>query len=335
MITRQTTRRAFPWNWLMALSTALVAPGFESNAQEPTAYVVEASNDQWTIKRNGELVAAYHQKSGSKPIVWPLIGPDGVELTRKWPMSDADASEKKDHPHHRSLWFTHGEVNDVDFWAEGNERGSVVLQGSPRIEANDKHAILEATHHWQDATGKRLLREDRRMTFHGTKDLPILDFDFTLTASDVALHFGDTKEGTFGIRVAESMKLETTPPGSILNAEGAKDNDAWGKVSNWVDYSGPVGGGIYGIAVMVHPSSFRHPGRWHVRGYGLFAHNPFGLKHFVNDDQAVGGGHDMPLGSSLSLSYRVILHRGQLATTEIDEYYREYAATNIAPIKAD
>ena len=26
--------------------------------------------------------------------------------------------EDKDHPHQRSLWFTHGKVNGVDFWSE-------------------------------------------------------------------------------------------------------------------------------------------------------------------------------------------------------------------------
>jgi len=27
--------------------------------------------------------------------------------------------EEHDHPHHRSMWFSHGLVNGVDFWGEG------------------------------------------------------------------------------------------------------------------------------------------------------------------------------------------------------------------------
>ena len=35
-----------------------------------------------------------------------------------------------------------------------------------------------------------------------------------------------------------------------------------------------------GIAILNHPASFRYPTYWHVRDYGLFAANPFGLHDF-------------------------------------------------------
>lgn len=65
------------------------------------------------------LVAEYLTKSGKKPIVWPLIGAGGQKMTRDYPMISDAKDEAHDHPHQRSLWFTHGEVNDIDFWAEG------------------------------------------------------------------------------------------------------------------------------------------------------------------------------------------------------------------------
>ena len=43
-----------------------------------------------------------------------------------------------------------------------------------------------------------------------------------------------------------------------------------------------------GIAILDHPANPRHPVRWHVRGYGLFAANPFGLSVFTNDKSQDG-----------------------------------------------
>ena len=66
---------------------------------------------------DGKFFAEYLIKSGSKPIVWPIIGPTGEAITRSYPMQDVPG-EKHDHIHQRSFWFTYGEVNGVNFWAE-------------------------------------------------------------------------------------------------------------------------------------------------------------------------------------------------------------------------
>ena len=73
------------------------------------------------MKIDGQLFTEYLVQSGTKPILWPIIGPTGKPMTRDYPMRDR-AGEKKDHPHQRSLWFTHGDVNGVNFWAEQRAR---------------------------------------------------------------------------------------------------------------------------------------------------------------------------------------------------------------------
>jgi hypothetical protein len=51
-----------------------------------------------------------------------LIGPTGEPVIRHWPVKEAE-NGARDHPHHRSLWFAHGDVNGHDFWGESEGHG--------------------------------------------------------------------------------------------------------------------------------------------------------------------------------------------------------------------
>ena len=75
---------------------------------------------------------------------------------------------------------------------------------------------------------------------------------------------------------------------------------------------------------MNHPSSFRFPNRWHVRTYGLFAANPFGLKHFTGGKET--GGYDLPNGQSITLAYRVLLHAGDHEEGGGEEVWNAYTS---------
>jgi hypothetical protein len=151
-----------------------------------------------------------------------------------------------------------------------------------------------------------------------------IDFDITLTAKPGAVTFGDTKEGCFGVRVASTIKVDAKLGGEIVNAEGLKDKEAWGKRSPWVDYHGPVAGQQVGIAILNHPSSFRYPTYWHVRTYGLFAANPFGVSDFTGQKSATGE-YVLPQGQSISLRYRVLLHKGDEKAAGVAAAFADYA----------
>jgi len=74
-----------------------------------------------------------------------------------------------------------------------------------------------------------------------------------------------------------------------------------------------------------HPENPRHPVRWHARGYGLFAANPFGLSVFTGD-KSQNGSQTIAPGKSLRFRYRVIVHPGDAQSTGIDALYAKYAA---------
>ena len=157
-----------------------------------------------------------------------------------------------------------------------------------------------------------------------------MDFDITIHASHGEITLGDTKEGSMAIRLAPTMRV-TGPvaQGHIVNSEDHRDGDAWGKRAAWCDYCGPVNGRTVGVAIFDHPENPRHPTWWHVREYGLFAANPFGMRDFEDKPQRTGD-INVPPGQSLTFRYRFYIHEGDEKQARVAELYREYAATKSA-----
>lgn len=267
-----------------------------------------------------------------KPFLAPLRSASGLVVTRRYPMENV-GGESRDHPHHRGLWIGYGNVNGINFWENEldvantdkdtpKEQGRVALSKLDGIASGEKSGKLSATFEWQTPQGALLLEERRAMTFYADPELRIVDVDATFTAK-TDVNFADTKEGFFAIRVADSMAGKNG--GTIINAQGLKtEKNAWGKRADWVDYAGNVDGRKVGIAIFDHPGNYSHPPRWHVRDYGLFAVNPFGLKDFEPNARATGG-HALAMGQSLRFRYRVIVHDGDAPQSKIAAWYREYA----------
>lgn len=138
------------------------------------------------------------------------------------------------------------------------------------------------------------------------------------------LTFGDTKEGTFGIRLATSMT--EAKGGRMVNAEGKEtEKNVWGKRSPWADYYGQVDGETVGVAIFDHPSNPRHPTYWHSRAYGLFATNIFGVRDFTGD-KSKDGSMSVEPGQPLRFRYRVVIHPGDARAANIAALYKEYAS---------
>lgn len=289
------------------------------------AITFNQSDDSIEVLADGKpLTTFYFGLDAPKPYLDPIRAADGTVVSRRYPMRDDVPGEAHDHPHHRGIWMTHGDVNGVDFWAneavyaeKRDNIGNVVLKGVH--EARD--GFIRADFEWRDPDGEVLLTEDRLMRFAVDDDNVILDFDVTLKAETKEVKFGDTKEGMFAIRLHPTMR-EVTPDkqpgqGVIVNAEGLKgEKNAWGKASKWVDYSGPVDGRTYGVTIVDHPENPKHPTYWHVRAYGLFAANPFGEHDFFNDEDRDGAVTLQP-GESLRFRYRVIVHPGDAAAADV------------------
>jgi hypothetical protein len=293
----------------------LFACGAATACAEVTA---ERSQQGVVIKIDGKPFAEYLADVNGTPAVWPIIGPTGKPMTRAYPMGEQEG-EKTDHRHHRSLWFNHGSVNGLSFW----DRETIKQRELVKVESGPA-AVIVTRNDWLAPDGKRVCSDERTLTFGTDGDARYIDFDVVVTATDGPVTFGDTKEGSFGVRVAATMKVDAKLGGRIVNSDGLADGDAWGKRANWVDYHGPVDGQTVGIAILNHPSSFRFPTYWHVRTYGLFAANPFGVREFTRDKEA-DGSYTLKPGESMALHYRVLFHRGDEKAARIAEAYDAYS----------
>lgn len=272
----------------------------------------------------------------TKPYLHPLRSASGKMVSRGYPMMDIPG-ESKDHPHQRGLWFSHGEVNGYDFWAneksqDNGKKGRIVLKKIDKVQSGKESGVIEATFEWLDPQGKAIMTESRKMVFYSNPTLRIMDFDILLKPLQ-KVTFGDTKEGSFAIRIAagleEPQKKSLPEPkrtGKMINAQGKQgETQVWGQRSEWVDYSGELEGEKLGIAIFDNPANPRHPTYWHSRSYGLFAANIFGEREFTKDKSRDGSMTIEP-GQPLEFRYRVIIHPGDLQSAHIGELYKEYAA---------
>jgi len=303
----------------------------ESKAEKAPKPGVQISDlgDRLHIEINGELFSEYFYKDVPRPYLYPIIGPGGAPMTRNWPMKNTP-DEEHDHQHHRSLWFAHGLVNGKDFWSEQKDFGKTIQERFTKVKSGKKFGVIESRNRWVAADGTVACTDDRTVRIYTptTPQERVIDFEITLHASNGDLVLGDTKEGTMGLRLAETMRLKgKVGHGHIVNSAGVRDGDTWGKRAEWCDYYGPVEGKTVGVAIFDHPANPRHPTYWHVRDYGLFAVNPFGIHEFDHLTDKKAGDLHVPAGKSVTFRYRFYFHEGDEVQGKVAEKYQDYAKT--------
>jgi hypothetical protein len=289
-------------------------------------------DDRVRIEIEGELFGEYHYREVSRPFIYPLLGPGGVKMTRNWPMAEGEG-EERDHPHQKSWWYSHGAVNGHDFWSESQNAGKTVHVDFLELSSGRESGVMRTSNRWVAKDGTVVCSDERTLRVYNRLDDRMFDFEITIRASHGDVTMGDTKEGTMAVRLAETMRLKPNkanagkPTGHIVNSEGIRDGETWGKRAAWVDYHGPVEGRTMGLAIFDHPGNPRHPTWWHVRDYGLFGANPFGIHDF---EKRPAGAGDMrvPAGESVTFRYRFYLHRGDEKEANVARHYEEYANTD-------
>jgi hypothetical protein len=334
----------FPWFvWAALLSAGMPRPA-EAQGKGDASTSASASimvNEAKLEFRTGNKEAALYEFGPSlfKPYFWPLEAPNGRRLTRAWPMLKDGPDVSRDHPHQKSGWFCHGDVipvgmelkrkvkgvEGIDFWSESANAGRIVCTRVGEAHNEGNRARITTHNEWRTADGEKVLDETRTIQFfdHPTARLFVVDSD--LHASVVPIVFGDTKEGAFGVRVADSIREDKPGKGVITNAEGKTgERQCWGRISSWCDYSGPVQGDTVGIAIFASPDN-PIPSCWHARAYGLMAANPFGRAKSgfpdMKDKKDEKDLAHLDKGEHLKLRYALFLHLGDVKEGKVAENY--------------
>ncbi|HLJ11882.1 MAG TPA: PmoA family protein [Planctomycetaceae bacterium] len=275
------------------------------------ADTVELDKKQSTVevKIGGkEFTVLHFDKSQAKPFFSPVRADDGAVISR-------GLENPEDHPHHKGIWCSIDEVNGIKYWAE---QGKIENRSVELAPANGDPARIKMVNHWLGADGQSVLIETTEVSFFANR---LMGYDMRLAAGSKPVTFDDTKEGMFGIRVADSLRGKAG--GQIVNAEGLHgEKECWGQESKWVDYFGNVGGKTYGVAIFDHPQNFRKS-RFHVRDYGLFTVSPFGQSAYTNGKLPAD-----PLvlepGKSIRLRYGLYVHDGDTEQGRVRETYAFY-----------
>ncbi len=282
---------------------------------------LEAKEDRVTVRLGDEVFTEYIFKGYEKPILYPVIGPSGIGMTRNWPMRDGIENEAHDHPHHKSIWFGHMDVNGENFWASGETAGKTVSK-SVTIDGN----TIRSENDLVGRDGKLVATDSREISFSADGEMRMIDYTVTYHASQGDILFGDNKDGQMGIRMNPHLRIKgPVASGQAVNSAGVTTADIWGKRANWIDYWGTVNGDVVGIAMFDHPSNLRHPTWWHAREYGLLSANPFGRRDFEGE-QAESGDYKLPSGQSLTFKHRFVFHRGDAQAADIAKLYEQWAS---------
>jgi hypothetical protein len=335
----------------------LLAPA--ATAADPVA--IAKGRDTLELYVGKELVAKYQfagtvstgkgdaTKPLAKPVFYPLNAPGQIPVTRGWPVTQQPGDSTTDHVHQKSVWFCHGDVipegaelkvksadkrvHGVDFWAEGGNHGRIVCveAGEPK-QLTASHAMIPTRNEWRAADGMKVLDESRTIHLVALPAGRLIVLEIDLHAADHPITFGDTKEGSMGVRVHDAIRLNgpksdgvvTSSTGDVVKAPAKGTLPVWGKPADWHDYSGTIDGKPAGLAVFDDP---KNPVRanWHTRDYGLMAANPFGRAESFPSQQGKTDLVKLAKGEHLKLRYGVYAHAGDAAAGQVAEAFKTFA----------
>ena len=348
--------RHLPSARILALAAILLAPAL-GDAQESQKGVKVAANDaarRVDVTIDGQPFTSYiYPTSLKKPVLYPILTASGTPITRGYPL-EPRPGERADHPHQIGLWFSHGDVNGLDFWnnsdAIGPDRapkmGAIVHRRVVDTQDGAERGELVVESDWVSPDGTPLLRERTQFIFSGGPGRRTIERVATLTAAGEKVTFRDNKEGSLGIRVVRQLEQpenrpqilidETGKPsksrlldnagvsGRYRSSEGLEGDAVWGTRAKWTMLTGTLKGEPVTVAILDHPSNATYPTYWHARGYGLFSANVFGRKVFKETEPELTV--TLEPGNSLTLRYQVLVLEGKTTPDTIEKAHQAFAA---------
>ncbi len=320
---------------IMAWKTAAGGEASRQSSRISPQVTITQLDDRLRVLLGGELFAEYVFRGYSRPIVYPIIGPHGIGMTRNWPMRDDVPGESHDHVHQKAMFLAFGSAGGVNFFGEAPGSGKIVHRELLKVESDSERGVIRTTNDWVASDGKVICSDTRTLSFQAVPGGRAIDWKVTLRASHGDVKFADDKHGIMAIRTHPNLRLDnapaagvTTANGQAVNSEGVSGAAVFGKRARWIDYWGKIDDKTVGIAIFDHPANPNHPTWWMARGYGYVAADPFG-GHAIGGEPPGTGDMTIPAGESVTLRYRFVFHQRDPEEAKIAEQYRRYAEAEV------
>lgn len=232
------------------------------------------------VLRHGDTRLCAFTRGSFRPCLHPVWTPAGQVVT---------AEQPADHPHHRGIWCASDHVGllmqgpdgieryeycfYVDDVFQGRAPGQIRQTGLDLVAQSDRSALVAqrldwvGPAEWGARDGRKVLRERRWTAVTRMDRVLILDITSEVTPGvDIAVAIGPTRHAWFNARLADGITIDpdTTP----VNDQGRRGADAIpARGSEWVDYSGSVGGGAQ-AGITVRPAN-PQGSAWFVADWGV------------------------------------------------------------------
>ena len=250
-----------------------------------------------------------------RPFMHPLTTPAGAVLSVEAPA---------DHPWHHALWFTIKFVNGENFWEEYGEFGTL---RTTDVKESD-HAVT-AQLDWIAPDGESVRLHETRTISHTPIDADAYAIDWTESLTvDVDTVLDRTPFTTWGGYGGLTLRGAPTWTDTVIRLDDATGRDRTrGEPSAWLSIEGVAHQGvrqpsIAGAAILDHPSNLRAPSPWYASTradtYGE------GWANFVNAALLWSEPLGLAAGTSLDLTYRVIVHDGAWSVDRIRSEYTRW-----------
>jgi len=287
------------------------------------------------------------QTNQRKPVLYPLIAPDGTTVTRGYPFAPLPG-ERTDHikPADRPKYGTIvslGPTGGVISTRSGPTSGDLITKTTWYPGDHPSEAL--------NLTGSKPIIEQHthyvfsKLTIDG-KPARAIDMIVTLIALQ-PVTFNDDKEGLLGIRVAHFLESPTEKGGTFTDAngvatkvdsasnagasgiyhtsEGITGDAVWSTRGDWCYLTGNTADNkTETIAILSHPKNPGGKPYWHARGYGLFAVNPLGAHIF--DPKAPPFNFALARGASVTFRYRVLILSAPASGDAMNSAEKTFAA---------
>jgi len=272
------------------------------------------------LKEEGQTVLVFNHGEIEPPeqgvarsgYVHPLLGVDGDRLTDDFPA---------DHRHHRGVFFAWPAMTvlgkQVDVWHMRGIRP--IFEKWGHRETSSDAATFRATNLWRLADGDQAaVREDLRYTVYSSgphgRFIDVEGVFTNLTAEPIVLR-GSPQSAYGGLNIRMDGER---PDVQITTNQGRMEGNvnAVEPPTPWADHSSrPAADKAHsGVAIFQQPGNPDFPARnWTLRPYGFLGAAWPGERSF-----------ELPAGESLTLRYRLFVHRGTAEEAKVAEQFAEF-----------